>query len=288
MKQMLIPVLLLCLFGCSNQQHKEMATDAVVSAEASAASNRAGTYTENETQKNNTGADEQDLKAGKTTIEQKVPLLIIKNANVQFQVSSVEASHAKIAGLLAKYNAYFGSDNRTSNSHQVENNMVIRVTAANFDKLMDELMQESVYTNYRNVSAEDITAEFTDIQARLKTKKEVEQRYLALLRQSAKITDILEVEEKIRVIREEIEAAEGREKLLKDQVGYSTINLNMYQKFEYAPEQPIGFFSLLTQAFVNGWRGLLEVLIGLVRVWPFMILLGCGAFFGLRALKNKN
>ncbi|MES2622389.1 MAG: DUF4349 domain-containing protein [Bacteroidota bacterium] len=216
---------------------------------------------------------EDNLKmVGNNRVIEKVPAQIIRNANVQFQVSNVEASHHKISGLLKQFNAYYASDNKTTNTYQLNQSMIIRVPASGFENLMDELMKESVYTNYKNISAEDVTAEFVDIQARLKTKKEVELRYIALLKQSNKVTDILEVEDKLRVIREEIEAAEGRMKLLKDQVGYSTITLDIYQKLDYTPEPEIGFFSNLKAAFVKGWRSLVNLCIMVVRIWPFALM----------------
>jgi hypothetical protein len=219
------------------------------------------------------GGERDDLTAQvKSRVIEKIPAQIIRNANVQFQVRDVEASHNKISGLLKQFNAYYARDNQTTNAYQLNQSMVIRVPAIGFEKLMDELMKESVYTNCKNISAEDITAEFVDIQARLKTKKEVELRYIALLRRSNKVTDILEVEDKLRVIREEIEAAEGRLKLLKDQVGYSTISLDIYEKLDYTPEPEIGFFSNLKAAFVKGWRNLVDVCIVLVRIWPFLIM----------------
>ncbi|MBK7147877.1 MAG: DUF4349 domain-containing protein [Bacteroidetes bacterium] len=118
----------------------------------------------------------------------------------------------------------------------------------------------------------DVTAQFVDIEARLKTKKNVEQRYSDLLREAKKIQDILDIEEKLRVIREEIESAEGQLRLLKDQVSYSTISLNLYQKLDYQPEPDMGFMSHVSEAFVKGWRSMTDLLIGIVRVWPFVLI----------------
>lgn len=292
-KNIAVFIITLFLAGCMNKE-SNFADAGTTKVSEEPAMNSPVSGSENESyQKNdeggNKGTNGNDLKiSGKGEITQKIPVQIIKNSNVQFQVKDVEVSHQKIATLLKQYNSYFGSDNKTTNSYQIENNMVIRVPSTVFEKLMDELMKESVYTNYKNISAEDVTAEFVDIEARLKTKKEVEQRYIALLRQSNKVADILEVENYLRVIREEIEAAEGRLKLLKDQVGYSTITLNAYQKLDYTPEPEIGFLSNLTEAFVRGWRSLVELVIGLVRVWPFVILFGAALFFGIRKIRNRR
>ncbi len=203
---------------------------------------------------------------------EKLPAQIIKNASAEFQVKDIEFSHMRIEALLKQYQAYFGNDNKTNSSYRVDYSMTIRVPAEKFETLLNEVMKESVYTNYKNVTAEDVTAEFVDAEARLKTKQDVEARYTAILKQANKVGDILEVEEKLRLIREEIEATEGRLKLLNDQVSYSTIILTIYQKLDYTPEPEIGFVSNLKEAFVRGWRSLVDFAIGIVRVWPFVII----------------
>ena len=134
---------------------------------------------------------------------------------------------------------------------------------------------------------EDVSAEFVDITARLKTKKEVEKRYIDLLQKAVKVTDILEVEEQLRVIREEIEAKEGQLKLLNDQVADSTVNLNFHQNFEYTPQDEPGFFGRMGHAFGNGWKGFLSFLIGLAYVWPLWLILGLTTYFLAKFIKRK-
>ncbi|MFN8322534.1 MAG: DUF4349 domain-containing protein [Chitinophagales bacterium] len=288
MKRLPLLLFTLIFFGCQNKA--QLPAEASVEQKSSVMSSVAveepsGNYKRDES----ATTPGQDLPiAAQESTSVKTATQIIKNANVQFQVKELERSHERIAALVKQYAAYFGSDNKATSSYQIESNLVIRVPAAQFDKLMEELMRESIYTNYMNITAEDVTAQFVDIQARLKTKKEVEQRYIALLKQSNKVADILEVEDKLRVIREEIEAAEGRLKLLKDQVGYSTITLNMYQKLDYTPEPETGFFSNLKEAFVRGWRSLVDLLIVLVRVWPFLIIWGIGMVFVYRRYMKKK
>ncbi|MFN8288101.1 MAG: DUF4349 domain-containing protein [Chitinophagales bacterium] len=219
---------------------------------------------------------------------EKIPAKIIKTANLQFQVKDVDKSHEQIAALLKKYNAYFANDNKTMSSYQIDDNLTIRVAPENFDALIAELMKESIYTNSKSITADDVTSQFVDLQARLKTKKEVEQRYLALLKEAHKVSDILEVEQQLGQIREEIEAMEGQFKLLNDQINYSTISVNMYEKLAYTPEPESGFFSDIQEAFVRGWRGLGEFFVGLVRVWPFLLIASVAVFFVVRKIRQRR
>lgn len=218
----------------------------------------------------------------------KTPTNIIKNANVQFQVQNIEVSHKKIAELLKENNSYFAADNSNASSSRIDNDITIRVPVETFEKLLEQIMKESVYTNFKNVTVDDVTAEFVDIEARLKTKKEIEQRYVELLKQAKSVKDILEVENSLRVIREEIEVTEGRLKLMKDQVSYSTITLNIYQNLDFIAQPQIGFTSKLKEAFVNGWHKLISFTIGLMSIWPFLILIALAVFYFVRRKRNST
>ncbi len=232
--------------------------------------------------------DESIMPAPAPNRVEKIATKIIKTANLQFQVKDVDKSHEQISELVKKYGAYFASDNKTMSSYQIDDNLVIRVTPENFDALIAELMKESIYTNSKSITAEDVTSQFVDMQARLKTKKEVEQRYLALLKEAHKVSDILEVEQQLGQIREEIEAMEGQLKLLTDQVNYSTISLNIYQKLDYTPEPENGFFSEVKEAFIRGWRGIGEFLVGLVRVWPLLIVICIAVVLVIRRIRVRR
>jgi len=279
----LLPICALFLFGaCSNNNYK---TDETVALEAPSS---AGTYTKTSTTEEYDKAEAAEDLEESSGVEIKVPTHIIKTANVQFQVKNLEESHKRIKDLVAKHQAYFGADNKSTGRYQVDDNMTIRVQSAKFETLLDELMAESIYTNYKNISAQDVTEEYVDVQMRLKTKREVEERYRQILKDAKKVSDILEVEAKLGEIREQIEATEGRLKVLKDKVSYSTIELSIYQKLDYKPEPQIGFFSHLAEAIIRGWRGFIDVFIGLVQIWPFLIIWGLAMVFIYRRFMKKK
>ena len=118
----------------------------------------------------------------------------------------------------------------------------------------------------------------------LKTKKEVEARYIAILKSKAKtLEEILIAEDKIRVIREEIEAVEGRLNYLKNKVNLSTIQVEIYQdpfytqsttRFNAYQKTGWSFSEEAGEAMATGWNGILVFLIGLLYGWPFFLIGG--------------
>lgn len=197
---------------------------------------------------------------------------IIKTANINIQVKEFKEGTDKITQIAKANGGYISSSNEQNNGYSIQGEIVIRILSKNFDKTIKELLATAVYVGSKSENAENVTEEFVDILTRLRTKKQVEKRYLEILGQAKSIKDILEVEEQLRIIREEIEAKEGRLKYLKDQVRFSTINLSYYQtndKYQKAPEP--SFFSKIGDALVEGWQGLLVFFVGLAYLWPLWI-----------------
>lgn len=202
---------------------------------------------------------------------------IIYRADMRIQVKNVDEAVAHIKSKLAASGAYIASSELTRDNTHIENRLVIRVPAKHFEHLLDAAGQEAAYVQYRNITSEDVTEEYVDLNIRLKNKKEVEQRYIDILRTKARtVKDVLEAEEKLRVIREEIESAEGRLRYLQSQVAYSTITLNCYQvvEFKAAPEQlKYSFWSELGESLKGGFGMIKSLLLGIISIWPVVLIL---------------
>jgi hypothetical protein len=208
--------------------------------------------------------------------EAPIPRQIIKTANYRIQVKDVNKSSKKADELAQKHGGYISESALTNSSYEITNAITIRVPANRFDSLLDDLGGEAIFTQYKRISSQDVTEEYVDITTRLKTKKEVRDRYVDILRNKAKtVADVLQAEEQIRIIQEEIEAKEGRLRYLKDQVAMSTIHLELYQSIEYQPEPAAfheSFWSKLLTGLKNGWKLAQGIVLFFINIWPVVIL----------------
>lgn len=251
-----------------------------------------GTYTVHVA--DGTGLASTDANAANTKSSNKngsnIAKKIIKKARIGYEVDDYAVEIRRIKNLVNTYGGYISSEGEESSNYRIENSLVIRLPAEVMDKLMDTLTSGVKRLDYKTVTAQDVTEEFVDIQARLKTKREVEERFVEILGKAKTIEEILEVENQLRKIREEIEAKEGRLKYLENQVGLSTIDLHVYQTldYKYVPQKGKGFGERLLQAMDKGWKGLLNLIIGIVYLWPFLLILGAIAFFLRRYFKRKR
>jgi len=213
-----------------------------------------------------------------TVDRQEVPAdrKIIWNADLEFQVADVDASTKEISNLCSKYGAFISHMNMNSTNYEVSNRITIRVDNNHFNDLINDIKGTSTFIRKVEINSSDVTEEFIDIESRLKTKKEVRDRYIDILRnRSGEIKDVIAAEDAIRVITEEIEAKEGRLRFLQDKVSQSTIALQIYQKVDYKSEPETfekGFFTKAGDSLATGWAIILELLLFALRIWPLLII----------------
>lgn len=202
---------------------------------------------------------------------------IIRNAEVRMQVENVKDFTTLTERIVKGLAGYISETNLQNNRYSIDNNLLIRVPADKLDTLLQALENQALFVNHSRISATDVTEEYLDIETRLATKKAVRERYLKILREQAKtVRDVLLAEEQIRGLTEEIEAREGRLRYLKNQIGMSTLRLNIYQKTEYVAEPDVyekGFLTKVKEGFVGGWEILQGMVLGLIYLWPVIIVL---------------
>ena len=238
----------------------------------------------------------QDARNQSAANEQAVEKQVIKTARIGYEVDSLALAEEHISSLIKSLQGYIDHSEQRNNERRRALEVKIRVPATNFDKLLAQLVATSASMgngrlDYKEVSAVDVTSEYIDIQGRLTTKRKVAERYQQLLKKADSVKDVLAIEDKLRIIQEEIEAQEGRLKYLKSQVAYSTIGLNLYQNLEYKyiPAEMPGFGQRVLAALNNGWQLLLGIILASLKIWPLLLIaVFAGLFLWRRRLRNRT
>ena len=88
-------------------------------------------------------------------------------------------------------------------------------------------------------------------------------------------------------IREEIEAKQGRLKYLQSQVSMSTIALRFYKE-DVAVQAQASFGSKIVNALKGGWNGVLTFFIGMLYIWPFLLITALVFYLVKRYLKRSR
>jgi hypothetical protein len=223
----------------------------------------------------------------KTKVVRKIPEKIIRTANIRFSVADYSKSRMDLEKLVLQSGGYISSENEQNNSWSKTNDMVIRIDNKDFYSLVNGLTPLAKNLDSKTISTDDVTAQFVDMESRLKSKRELESSYLMLLKKATTVQDILDVTSYLQSVREEIESMQGQLNLMQDQVSYSTINLTFYQTIEggTAPDEP-GFFSRIATSFERGWNGLLDLLVGFVGAWPVWLILAAITYGIIKLIKR--
>ncbi len=217
-------------------------------------------------------------------------LRIIKNAQCRFKVSDVDSITKIAQRMVTEHSGYISEMRFTNDQHRIENRFTVRVPQELFETVIEALSNLAEFVEVKDISSTDVSEEYIDLQSRLQTKLEVKQRYDAILRNKAKtVEEVLLAEEKLRVLQEEIEAAQGRLQFLSSKVAFSTIQVDLYETvtFQERPERfTKSFGTKITESMGAGWNLLQHLVLGLLYIWPLLIL-GMGVLFFWKYRRKK-
>ena len=191
-------------------------------------------------------------KAGETT--EAVDRKIIRNAEITIEVPSTTDAQHLVTSIAESHGGFVV----TSEAKQRESNdpaqrtldikLVVRVPSNQFGRAFDEIKKLAGNTPSENVTSQDVTEDFIDLEARIKTQKALEVQFLDIMRQANKIADALEVQRQIAEVRTDIEKLEGRKRFLENRSSLSTINVSIQTPKSVIAVTQTGFRQSLREA----------------------------------------
>jgi hypothetical protein len=197
---------------------------------------------------------------------------IIKNGSMIFEVSELETAKAKVDKMLKTHDGYYESEQYNSYGNRVSYFLRLRIPSIKFDSLIHIVEKGIGELKSKNIRVNDVTEEYVDLNIRLENNLAYLNQYKEILASAKSVKEILEVQEKIRRIEEEVNSKKGKLKFLDNKVKYSTLNLEISELVSSEISTAPKFWTRLVNAFNNGIRGFLSFLIGIVNLWPFVIL----------------
>jgi hypothetical protein len=213
---------------------------------------------------------------------------IIKNANLRFEAEDLSATAETINKAILKYHAQTQSDAEGKTDYSVTRTMVVRMPSQYFEAFVGDISKGVKYFDTKEISSEDVTEQYVDTEARIKAKKVLEQRYLELIGKAKKVSEILEIEKELSAIREEIEAKEGQLRFMKSRVALSTINIEFYKATAEQPNATVSYGSKMWNAIESGFNGISSFFIGLLYIWPFILIFVIALIIIRKKLKKKK
>jgi len=215
------------------------------------------------------------------------PQKIIKESYLRFETQDLEKTYQQIKNTIQKNNGFIQDDNSNKSYGTVTRHLIIRIPTNNFQNVIDSISENVEYFDNKRISAKDVTEEFIDLEARLKAKQTLEKRYLELLSKANNVKEILEIERALLNIREEIESKQGRLKYLQNRVSLSTLDIEFYKQ-STENRTTISYGSKMLNAIKSGFNGLSLFFLGILHIWPFIVILIVSAFFVKKWIKKSK
>jgi hypothetical protein len=215
---------------------------------------------------------------------------IIKNGSLTIRVTDLEKTRSGLDSLVETSGGYLSNEQFYNHGNELGYHLTIRVPSERFEQLIEEIESGQAEVLYKQLDARDVTLEFIDLETRLENKKAYLGRYRELLAQAGSVKDVLEIQDKMRLIEEEIESQTKQLTYLSNQVSFSTLNLNISKQVSYrfVPGQRAGFFERLKQSLYKGWTGFVDFLLFLIRIWPLWLILATLTPLWKRWRKNRR
>lgn len=219
--------------------------------------------------------------------------MIIRSGTMSIEVDKYDETEGKIKDIVSRFSGYLTNTKSQLNANgKKQGTISIRIPSDKFDVVRAELAKIGKVMN-ENITGNDVTDEYMDLDARQKTQHQLEQRLLKLLdEKTAKLTDVVEVEQKLSSVRETIEKTEGRMKYLRDQASYSTLAISVYEPSMLITSTGGGFFYEMGESFSKGLSGFTMILSGIITVvialLPLLLIAGIIIYFTVRHFKKRK
>lgn len=139
---------------------------------------------------------------------------------------------------------------------------------------------------------EDVTGQYADTEARIKTLEVQEERLLAILEQADNLEYIIELERELSDVRYQIESYSSSFRYLQDQINYSTVYVDLREVKEETvfEEEPETFFEKMGEGFMDSVENVIDFFANLI-LWlttnsPVFLLLAVIGFIGYKIFRR--
>lgn len=147
---------------------------------------------------------------------------LIKTGSISLEVEQLASAEEAVLEWCQSFGGYVAS----SFNHETNAAFTVRIPAVHFDAAMAAAGNLGRVRS-RNVSTQDVSEQFYDLQTRLDTRKILRDRLQSYLAQAKNMEDLLHIERELNSTLTEIESMEGRMRRLSNQIDYSTITVDL-------------------------------------------------------------
>lgn len=243
-----------------------------------------------------------DGSVGNSTAAQAAERLVIRNASLAIVVEDPEASLEDIVELAERLGGFVVSSNiyqtTTINGVEVPGAYItIRVPSATFVDALNSVRAEAIDVTRDDRSGHDVTAEYTDLQSRLRNLEAAEEMLRAIMEEAQDTEDVLAAFNQLNYITEQIEVLKGQIQYYEESAAMSAITVELVanesvQPIQIGPWTPVGAAKDAVEALIRALQNIVDAAIWLLLyVLPVVLVIALPLWFigrGVRTWLNRR
>ena len=226
--------------------------------------------------------------------------IVIKNASLSLLVKDVTASVDEIVRLAESMGGFvvatnvYGTTYGPNNLPAKQASITIRVPAERLTEALTRIKSMAVDVPTENVTGQDVTAEYTDLQSRLTNLEAAERQLQTIMDGATKTEDVLDVYNQLVSVGEQIEVIKGQIKYYEESAAFSQISIDLVpdvvaQPLDVGGWRPEGVVRQALEALIASLQVLVNILIYLVILGvPLAVLLGLPAWVVRRYVRSRR
>ena len=236
--------------------------------------------------------------SGDTPVEN--PEKIIYSGDATVETTEFDRSIAALEEMIAREGGFIESssvngsnyyDTSRGRASRRSASYTLRIPSERFSALMGSL-SDIGNVPYTHTYTENVTAQYYDVQARLKALQAQEARLVEMLSIAETVEDIITIEDKLSDVRYRIDSHQSSLNNWDRRVAYSSLSVTVKEVQEYTPEKvtKLSYGQELALAFrdalKNAGQFFKDLLVWLVSALPTLVIL-TALFFVFRPLLKK-
>ena len=223
--------------------------------------------------------------------------LIIRNAWLDLVVPDTEDALGEIEDVTNEMGGFIVQSNIYQSGESKQASVQLRIPAEKLDEALARFRDLATEVRSENVSGQDVTEEYVDLQSRLRSKEATEAKLLELLDKAEDVEAALAVQSELERIQTDIEVLKGRMQYLEQSAAMSSVSIELtpdvlVQPIEIGGWHPEGTLKGAVEALIRVLQFLVDALIVIVVVVLPVVLVIFGPlvalFFLIRALVRRR
>jgi hypothetical protein len=197
-------------------------------------------------------------------------------ANIHLQVNNLQLAKNELDKIANQTKATIVSGSETERLDERNIRITYNVPQSQFQTFLDLSKKISDTTPNVQIQGDDASEELVDLVARIKAKKAMESRLLAMMAKATTTNDLLDIENTLGTVQEQLEQLTGRQQYLQHRIAFSTITVEISSTTYQPLQTKYSFLNEISRGFINScknlWTGLQLFIIWIAKALPFLIL----------------